>query len=518
MAYSQYLLALVGLVCILSLAYHPSRQNNEVRKLREELSSFRDAVTAVVNQSQQHRQFKQQLTDPPPTNTNNSAEPANSTETNAPATSPVPVVPPTVFSIDANTVDVPNVGKINGFTMYADTISNTTLEGTEEGLWYECRMEHSDDQSIAMCHVTNIKASLYAITSDQVPRSGNYKVTLTLSYKGTRAGYPTKNITPFEGKVFKNIASFNIEKTISDCVPHYKVAPPHHTDAYLWESCKPEPTILLDECAMKGNIIIMGDSHGWAWFNALANIKKKPVLASDESSSYQTPVTRIPNQAFMKTESLHFTEKGPSSRIPAHQRVQDTHTKHQVDQTIALLKNTVAQPNSVHNIVVMNFGHWDLRDITHAQFCARLEVFLAYLDEKGMFNPQFMSQMNVTYVWRTTPSYSYNRIGSSYPYTMTDRRTNQAIQASNTCAQHLLSFYPVKIHDTFGYVYPAFRETCDTHHYLCGVSPQMIALSKTYNPRSCFPKVRPEDAPYSMGCTGSVDLTSFLYEHVCPAQ
>ena len=115
--------------------------------------------------------------------------------------------------------------------------------------------------------------------------------------------------------------------------------------------------------------------------------------------------------------------------------------------------------------VVMNFGHWDLRDTdadTHVKEVLELlgGVF-ERLRERGWAG---------TFIWRTAPSYSFLRdLWKDQEFRTNEKLADARRSVLGGLAALVASRewpFAVRVMDSFAVTSPRFLETPDTHHYL----------------------------------------------------
>ena len=138
-------------------------------------------------------------------------------------------------------------------------------------------------------------------------------------------------------------------------------------------------------------------------------------------------------------------------------------------------------------LVVLNFGSWELRDISAPLYLNDwifvMSSLLAAVDA-CVASGRCPSATQV--VWRTTPAFSYKRdLFADYEF-----RTNEKIQWATTRQLEYVAEMnvvrerdgrrPIAVHDTLAITLPRFSESVDTHHYLgkskcktgSGIGPQ----------------------------------------------
>eukprot|EP01059_Diplonema_ambulator_P014877 TRINITY_DN25903_c0_g1_i2.p1 TRINITY_DN25903_c0_g1~~TRINITY_DN25903_c0_g1_i2.p1 ORF type:complete len:512 (+),score=71.18 TRINITY_DN25903_c0_g1_i2:70-1536(+) len=376
--------------------------------------------------------------------------------------------------------------------------------------WFECVMVGKGGEIVGCKAVESpTMMGVYLISSELVPVSTHYTVHLTLAHVGERGGYPTHPDiikTQFIGTKYPSSDPVYIEATNTSCVPHFIVKDGQNAKnlEYSWEGCGVPFGTDIEKCLKDKYLVIVGDSHMRSWVNATVegtgNAGLVPSIGDLQAKSTHLEVADAGTVKYIRTEALVMTDKPASSSIPVDFRRGSDHTDHQINNLASLLPSLTGTSTTV----VVNFGAWDLRDVSVEVYCERMKQFLKKLDDQGVYSAKLNG---VNFVWRMTAPYSYN----SAKFRETDYRTNEKIEAANHCVAGLLSEYPGVwgIHDTYRLAHPLFEETCDSHHYLC--NPRDTRVTNT----AC-PWFNSTGHSIMVGCAGKADLSNFLTSHHCP--
>lgn len=119
------------------------------------------------------------------------------------------------------------------------------------------------------------------------------------------------------------------------------------------------------------------------------------------------------------------------------------------------------QREKKYNIWMFESGHWDLRDVS-------LEVYLEHvielLDEFVKFREKFKdTDAALKLVWIGYPAYSFKR----HRFGGMEKRTNVKLFKATHLTAKEAKRRDIEVFPFFDITYPLFRESCDTHHFLC---------------------------------------------------
>jgi hypothetical protein len=108
--------------------------------------------------------------------------------------------------------------------------------------------------------------------------------------------------------------------------------------------------------------------------------------------------------------------------------------------------------------VLIQGGHWDLRDSSLEEYRRNFAVLLQHMLECSLLKGRL--------IVRTAPSYSYRR---SQATAGREYRTNTKFQLAAEFIREQVEIFEPDIHllDSFSFTSPRFEESCDTHHYFC---------------------------------------------------
>lgn len=111
------------------------------------------------------------------------------------------------------------------------------------------------------------------------------------------------------------------------------------------------------------------------------------------------------------------------------------------------------------DLMVLNSGHWDLRDLSVSEFVADFQSTLPLLKA-------WVGTSTRQVLWRTILPFTYIHKSGDYSR---EYRTNPKIQQANYEIALLVEDYPyIQIYDSWAFAAPFWTKPCDTHHYLCG--------------------------------------------------
>mmetsp|Transcript_12675 Transcript_12675/g.23376 ORF Transcript_12675/g.23376 Transcript_12675/m.23376 type:complete len:199 (-) Transcript_12675:88-684(-) len=113
-------------------------------------------------------------------------------------------------------------------------------------------------------------------------------------------------------------------------------------------------------------------------------------------------------------------------------------------------------------------GHWDLRDTTLMAYEERLHELFS---EFARFRDKFHGTATpLRLVWLGVPAFSFkqNAWGGM------DMRTNVKLALADRAVADIAKEYRVEVLPFFDLTYPLYRQSCDSHHYICPVSKSRI--------------------------------------------
>ena len=387
----------------------------------------------------------------------------------------------------------------------------------------------------------------YEVVSQHVPTGGRFAVELTLSHIGPEdeGAYPTGTVL----RQFENIRFATFDVFFDTPAGNAMLDSPRRPDGVLAAYAPPvlaDPNApgagyyirqqtsksgdkrtwrwveyneaqvkpksgrgrLLPGCLAGAHVVLFGDSHMRGWSDVLSLSQGIREIATGPSNDGVTAPSTRGRVTYVRGESIVFTTKVASSKIPPHLRGGWKHVDHQVGVVHALLSEMQRNNSRRAVVVAVNFGSWDLRDVDADEYCGRVTALMAKMKATGTTELEVGGRA-VKWVWRLTPSYSY----TGKTWRTTDYRTNEKIAAANACVRDAAP-HPWAVHDTFQYTYPMFDVPCDSHHYLCPLFPSKPVSAETVA-ESCPLYADHISAPIGFGCTGLADIESFLSRFVC---
>ncbi|EGB09738.1 hypothetical protein AURANDRAFT_63201 [Aureococcus anophagefferens] len=106
------------------------------------------------------------------------------------------------------------------------------------------------------------------------------------------------------------------------------------------------------------------------------------------------------------------------------------------------------------DVVVVNMGHWDLRDVNVEAY---VDAWKAFVDALAAAAPE-----TTRLVWRTNPAYSFRR----HDDREVEYRTNAKLAKAHALQLAHLRRSRYDVHDTFGITLPRFFDANSAHHYI----------------------------------------------------
>ena len=106
------------------------------------------------------------------------------------------------------------------------------------------------------------------------------------------------------------------------------------------------------------------------------------------------------------------------------------------------------------DVVVVNMGHWDLRDVNVEAY---VDAWKAFVDALAAAAPE-----TTRLVWRTNPAYSFRR----HDDREVEYRTNAKLAKARALQLAHLRRSRYDVHDTFGITLPRFFDANSAHHYI----------------------------------------------------
>ena len=106
------------------------------------------------------------------------------------------------------------------------------------------------------------------------------------------------------------------------------------------------------------------------------------------------------------------------------------------------------------DVVVVNMGHWDLRDVNVEAY---VDAWKAFVDALAAAAPE-----TTRLVWRTNPAYSFRR----HDDREVEYRTNAKLAKAHALQLAHLRRARYDVHDTFGITLPRFFDANSAHHYI----------------------------------------------------
>jgi len=106
-------------------------------------------------------------------------------------------------------------------------------------------------------------------------------------------------------------------------------------------------------------------------------------------------------------------------------------------------------------------GHWDLRDATLGEYERHLaELFREFAKFRDKFRN---SVVPFRIVWLGFPAFSYKR----EMWGGMEMRTNVKLALADRAVVKIARKYGVEVLPFFNLTYPLYRQSCDSHHYVC---------------------------------------------------
>ena len=106
------------------------------------------------------------------------------------------------------------------------------------------------------------------------------------------------------------------------------------------------------------------------------------------------------------------------------------------------------------DVVVVNMGHWDLRDVNVEAY---VDAWKAFVDALAAAAPE-----TTRLVWRTNAAYSFRR----HDDREVEYRTNAKLAKAHALQLAHLRRSRYDVHDTFGITLPRFFDANSAHHYI----------------------------------------------------
>ncbi|KAJ9468392.1 hypothetical protein DIPPA_33096 [Diplonema papillatum] len=404
-------------------------------------------------------------------------------------------------------------------------------------LWFECRLISPITGAFVACFAKLLERGseqVYGVSAPFIPHAGVWHLVLMVAQVGERGAYPRPGDI-VEGVQFaafechpRPVMTFQLAKSAeSSCgywticegydpftlfpLPGVKENKSKCLEPATWHSCHLPPMEIGKELALPSKVlatadhqkhlVLLGDSHQSSW-------RTSAVAAAVGKWLGFLPVGTI--QRFDPISYVSFESIEPclklDSRIPGHLRalfleVMIGKLRGHLEEVIAELAEKRGQGSQTLSVVVVvNFGTWDLRDVSVGEYCGRIEKLHRILRQESLApSRDWGPGVSVRWVWRTVPAYSYG----GTRWRDTDLRTNENIMDGNACAVKALPDQ-WRVHDTFAYTYPSFLGPCDSHHFLCPPNRQR----KTAD---CVLKSDKNGEVIGCGCPGKYDLLDFLY-------
>lgn len=128
------------------------------------------------------------------------------------------------------------------------------------------------------------------------------------------------------------------------------------------------------------------------------------------------------------------------------------------------------------NIWFFGSGAWDLRDVSVSEYEDDLtELFDAFVKFRELFKD---TDSPLRLVWLGVPSFSFNTNGWKGMQKHTNVKGCKAHLATAKKAKEC----DIKMLPFFDVTYPVFRQSCDSHHYICNKKVDYSKQLKEYNP------------------------------------
>lgn len=235
-------------------------------------------------------------------------------------------------------------------------------------------------------------------------------------------------------------------------------------------------------------LLLLGDSHTRKWVEALNDTttpptQNRPKLLTDLSYEGGYEIKYIFNDAI-----IYFGFKGLRPNVwPRPDAYFDSPTPQPLDKTnrkdaqlmasnIGKIMDTLGGVKSGKQkiTIVLNSGHWDLRDFTMQEYCSFLEEFIGFIMATVETKLKAYSNLEVNIIWRNLfvpPTDLRDWRGREYRTYPKFLQTTKQLQ-SGQCSPSLFKTYykelRIQFYDSFGISHAVADTCCDGKHFLCG--------------------------------------------------
>lgn len=198
---------------------------------------------------------------------------------------------------------------------------------------------------------------------------------------------------------------------------------------WVWQShCKRKG----DMGSICKRLLLVGDSHTLAWNDYLHETHRK---------------------AYTKYVACHGMLKQDRGRLGRYWTRDPT-----LKTKMAAIQFQLDQ--SQFDVIVLNSGHWDMRDLSISEYLEDFKVTMRYM-KNFMLN-----HSDTEFIWRTTVPYSYIHRYRDFDYTK-DYRSLFGMYIAHEAVKKELNAFGIDYHDSWHIISPFWDIPCDYHHYLC---------------------------------------------------
>ena len=207
--------------------------------------------------------------------------------------------------------------------------------------------------------------------------------------------------------------------------------------------------------------------HQSYWLNMSIRPQKTHIFLDALSKLTFPAFSRDPDTGLRSRNPLVHPGHGPTAlrwlTTPAweHVRKKDwLKSAESINEDYDLFRVTLSR----YQVVVVNSGHWDLRDGSVDDFISEVTILFATLRS-------VLGSWPGRKVWRTIPPFAHkgSHAATNNPFASSrEYRTNEKIDEANIRATALAVQHGFIVHDSHYIMRPMWDIPCDTHHYLCG--------------------------------------------------